>query len=378
MKKILITITGRTCSGKTTLAKDLEKSYGMTTVKSYTTRPMREEEKNGGDHTFISEDEFDNIMQTSEIVAYTEINGYRYCATAEQLENNDIYIIDPVGLRMLQDKYGDRYNIFSIFLDIDKDTCRNRAKQRGQTSEWFEKRWDMEEQNFKDIYTCTIHTKCPKFERTRLIYSMTEFVRWNNNNSPQTHLFLDFDGVISDTVSTIVRMYDEDFMFHDDYKKVSPSEIKTWNFRELDLMDNTTLKGYFDSARFARKMKFYDYFFKINQIMESLFEIDYRIHVVTLGSSANLKMKENLVIPKLKHITDFIGLREDTHIDKSCVDMNGGVFVDDRVNNLLTSNAADKIVFGKEYPWNKYTFDMRRIDTWDKLWWYLVKRVFSE
>ena len=42
-----------------------------------------------------------------------------------------------------------------------------------------------------------------------------------------------------------------------------------------------------------------------------------------------------------------------THKDKSCVDMSGGIFIDDSSNNLITSNADIKFCFGKEYPWNK-------------------------
>ena len=44
---------------------------------------------------------------------------------------------------------------------------------------------------------------------------------------------------------------------------------------------------------------------------------------------------------------------EQEYKDKSHIDMSDGIFIDDSVNNLETSNAAIKICFGDEYPWNE-------------------------
>lgn len=50
--------------------------------------------------------------------------------------------------------------------------------------------------------------------------------------------------------------------------------------------------------------------------------------------------------------------------DKSCVDMSGGIFIDDKLSNLDTSNAKEKILFGKEYPWNKDNTKYTRVMNW--------------
>lgn len=43
-------------------------------------------------------------------------------------------------------------------------------------------------------------------------------------------LFVDFDGVIVNTITAICDLYNEDFKYYNDYKYVFPEQIKTWNF----------------------------------------------------------------------------------------------------------------------------------------------------
>lgn len=50
---------------------------------------------------------------------------------------------------------------------------------------------------------------------------------------------------------------------------------------------------------------------------------------------------------------DFIGVNLKQHTDKSHIDMQDGIFIDDSYNNLITSNAMFNICFGDEYVWNK-------------------------
>lgn len=91
------------------------------------------------------------------------------------------------------------------------------------------------------------------------------------------------------------------------------------------------------------------------------FQFDFVI--VSFGNPANLKLKKIWIDKKLKLFindskmlnqseTKFIGLDFADHKDKSCVDMSGGIFVDDTYKYLMNSNAKHKIVFGEEYPWN--------------------------
>lgn len=100
VKNNIILLCGKSGSGKTTLAEMLWKAYGLTSLESYTTRPKRAEDEKG--HTFISEEEFNNL---TEICAYGEFDGYKYCATKEQVNKSDIYIIDAQGIDYFKKHY---------------------------------------------------------------------------------------------------------------------------------------------------------------------------------------------------------------------------------------------------------------------------------
>lgn len=89
-------IIGRTASGKDTLAKMLRADYGMTLVKSSTTRPKRSDDEDT--HIFVTAEE---AAAETHKVAQTEIDGHEYYATYKTVNEADIYVIDPEGAREL-------------------------------------------------------------------------------------------------------------------------------------------------------------------------------------------------------------------------------------------------------------------------------------
>lgn len=93
--KPLFLFVGKSASGKTTIANMLE-SDGYLQVNSYTTRKPRYEGETG--HIFISEEEYNKL---DNIVASTFYNGHHYCTTLNQVQNANIYVIDPNGVETL-------------------------------------------------------------------------------------------------------------------------------------------------------------------------------------------------------------------------------------------------------------------------------------
>lgn len=88
-------IVGRTGSGKTYLA-ELLKQRGLRPVISHTTRPPRHPGEDS--YIFVSEDEAENCEDK---LIETEINGYTYYVTKDDLKNKDFYVIDPIGAKRL-------------------------------------------------------------------------------------------------------------------------------------------------------------------------------------------------------------------------------------------------------------------------------------
>ena len=149
MKK-LFCIMGRTCAGKTSLAKAVAESFNMKVVKSYTTRPMREgENEHTSDHIFVSDDEV-KLFQ-GKIAAYTEINGYKYFVTKDMIMNSDIYVIDPDGYKMLTEyvkRKELKIELIPIYIDVDVNDQERRYRARGNTREQFWERYKSEAEQF--------------------------------------------------------------------------------------------------------------------------------------------------------------------------------------------------------------------------------------
>lgn len=151
MRQILITVAGRNSAGKSLIAKKVAEALGLNVVKSYATRKPRPEELQKGlencDHIFVSDEEYDKLEN---ITAETEINGARYCTTQEILDNSDIYVIDPKGIKDLKERCGSRYKLLQFYIYADADKRAVRFVARGETKAKFEAREQSEDEQFID------------------------------------------------------------------------------------------------------------------------------------------------------------------------------------------------------------------------------------
>ena len=129
----LFCIMGETASGKDTLTKKLCEDTGMKAIVSYTTRPRRTNE--GDTHIFVDDSVYEQMKDN--LAAYTEINGFRYWTTIEQIYDNDIYIIDPNGLETLENLGLEDIDLCSIYINVPIDVRLERALYRGDSLEDF-------------------------------------------------------------------------------------------------------------------------------------------------------------------------------------------------------------------------------------------------
>ena len=129
----LFCIMGETASGKDTLTKELCEDTSMKAIVSYTTRPRRTNE--GDTHIFVDDSVYEQMKDN--LAAYTEINGFRYWTTIEQIYDNDIYIIDPNGLETLENLGLEDIDLCSIYINVPIDIRLERALYRGDSLEDF-------------------------------------------------------------------------------------------------------------------------------------------------------------------------------------------------------------------------------------------------
>lgn len=125
MNEPLYLFVGKSASGKTTVAENLESQYSFTTLQSYTTRPKRYENETG--HIFVTDEEFDKLEN---IIAYTEYNNHRYCATKKQIDESSIYVIDVPGVKTLLEKYHTDRKIVVVYFDTSIRTRIDRMIDR--------------------------------------------------------------------------------------------------------------------------------------------------------------------------------------------------------------------------------------------------------
>lgn len=143
----LIILIGRSGAGKTSVAEYLHKKYGWLQVESYTTRPKRSADEIG--HRFVTEAEFDEIPK-DEIKGYMEYRGYRYGATKEQLDEANMYVVDPGGYETLKQQYQDR-PLYAIKLTASRDVLKERMEARGTSEKEIDDRLWKDEELFRDF-----------------------------------------------------------------------------------------------------------------------------------------------------------------------------------------------------------------------------------
>lgn len=147
--KFLLLIIGKTSSGKDISARYLKEKYDIKEICSYTTREMREYEKDGVEHYFVSQEKIKEIMETESLIGYTKFpkTGIEYCATVESIPKGvSTYIIDPKGFEYLKRHCNIPYA--TLYVDLSEEKIIERALLRGDNKEKVLKRLDSERKMF--------------------------------------------------------------------------------------------------------------------------------------------------------------------------------------------------------------------------------------
>lgn len=143
----VILLIGSSGSGKTTIAEFLNLRNGWTQIESYTTRKPRFDGERG--HTFITDEEFDRL---TDIVAYTDYNGYRYCATAQQIDDNQLYVVDVPGVETLLQNYKGGKEFVAVNISLSDTVRRERMAERGDSDAKIEERIANDKTDFDNAF----------------------------------------------------------------------------------------------------------------------------------------------------------------------------------------------------------------------------------
>ena len=175
-------------------------------------------------------------------------------------------------------------------------------------------------------------------------------------------LIVDFDNVLVDSTQAIVDLYNEDFQYYKDFKKIRGCDVGSYGFHELTLATKAYLNQLWNQPRFFHILKLMPYAREVLEILS----IQYDIEVATLGDPANLKQKSYFIndkFPNLIKKTHLINFEE--YQEKSHIDMSDAIFIDDLPRNLTTSNAEQKFLFGDNF--STETSDFIRLSNWHEV-----------
>lgn len=165
--KYIVLLVGKSGTGKSSICQYLENEYGLKEVKSYTNRPKR----NNGDtsHIFVNDEALNNVLSNGNICAYTEFNGYKYCATNNQVNTGDLYIVDPKGIEYFIKNYDGHKIPMVVQINAPLDVREDRMRLRGDSEEEIKSRIKHDETAFTNVDNYTMKLYNNKIKVTDII-----------------------------------------------------------------------------------------------------------------------------------------------------------------------------------------------------------------
>ena len=162
---MIIVLVGKTASGKTTVANELCENHHYKRIITYTTRPMRDNEVQDVDYHFISDEQFNKMVENNEFTEYKRYNtahgvwSYGSVVTAEQELSDDCYVIilTPQGLRDLSKKIS---QYIAFYLNVSFESQLERLKKRGDEEQQIIKRLINDAKDFENVLDIVDYSFC--------------------------------------------------------------------------------------------------------------------------------------------------------------------------------------------------------------------------
>jgi len=98
----MLVILGESASGKSTVQDILCERYGFKKLITYTTREPRKGEIDGIDYHFVSEDRFEELLDSGFFCESAKYNGWNYGTATEDCMNNRVAVLTPHGFRQIK------------------------------------------------------------------------------------------------------------------------------------------------------------------------------------------------------------------------------------------------------------------------------------
>lgn len=137
---MLIVLTGKTASGKDTIASQLLAKYpNLKKILTATSRPKRNNEQDGTDYYFLTQQEFENKIQANEFAEYVEYGGNLYGTYKKELKKDRdlLWRIDPSRAGVIKNTLK---NALVIYITCSDEVILQRLQRRGLNQDDIQKR----------------------------------------------------------------------------------------------------------------------------------------------------------------------------------------------------------------------------------------------
>jgi guanylate kinase len=124
----MIILIGPSATGKSVCEREMERR-GFNRIISYTTRPIRKNEKENVDYHYISDDDFTEKLNNGFFAENTIYRGWHYGIAKEDCIDNAIAVVETIGFFRLERI--EELNIVSFFIKSSDRTRLIRMAQRG-------------------------------------------------------------------------------------------------------------------------------------------------------------------------------------------------------------------------------------------------------
>ena len=134
---MLVILSGVSGAGKDTIKKELiKRENNIVTIPSFTDRPMRANDVEGGTYYFVTTEEFEEMIKNEELYEYN-VHHDHYYGTSKKVFNDKIKEgkiivkdIDVNGTQNLVKLLEKDMKVVTIFLRVPKEELERRLKNR--------------------------------------------------------------------------------------------------------------------------------------------------------------------------------------------------------------------------------------------------------
>lgn len=151
----MLILLGKSCSGKTTIQKELVR-LGVSPIVTYTTRPKRENEVNGITYNFVSKDDFELLKEKGffiTTISYKVANGdtWMYGTAKKDLSDNKVIIMNPKEFHELLSLKIDTIHPLSFYINTNENIIWDRLIKRKDNIDEAQRRIIADREDFSDI-----------------------------------------------------------------------------------------------------------------------------------------------------------------------------------------------------------------------------------